>query len=226
MIELRDVNKEFINHKMKIIALNNINCSFDGGKFYAIMGSSGSGKSTLLNMIGLLDKPTSGNIIINNINIRNYNEKDVNMLRMKKIGFVFQDCFLSENLNVYENVILPLLINNDINMKEKHERVLQLLKMLNLNNRIEHYPKELSGGECQRVSIARALVNNPDIIIADEPTGNLDKLNEENIFNFLKQLARIGKCVIVVSHSELIKKYADKVLYMNNGKLRGDNYKN
>lgn len=224
MIELNCIFKEFIKEKNKIIALNNINFKFDYGKFYSIMGYSGSGKSTMLNIIGLLDKPSSGIIYINNKNIDNMNENQKQKLRLQEIGYIFQECYLSENLNVYENIMLPLLINKEISKESKNKIVDDLLKMIHLQNRANHYPRELSGGERQRVAIARALVNNPSIVIADEPTGNLDEKNEKLIFNLFKKLSLIGKCVIVVSHSEKIKKYSDEILYMDNGILRGENH--
>lgn len=222
MIELNSISKKFLKSKKEIIALNNINVKFEFGKFYAIMGNSGSGKSTLLNIVGLLDKPTSGILYINDTDTSMFNEKQNNMIRLNEIGYVFQECYLCENLNVFENIMLPLMINKKLSEKEKIKIVNDLLSLINLHNRINHFPKELSGGEKQRVAIARSLVNNPRIILADEPTGNLDKKNEEMIFNLFKKLANIGKCVIVVSHSEFIKKYADKILYLDNGIIRGD----
>lgn len=227
MIELNCICKEFMKRKIKIIALNNINIKFHYGKFYSIMGYSGSGKSTMLNIIGILDRPTSGILYINDKDISKLSEKEKQKLRLKEIGYIFQECYLSENLNVYENIMLPLLLNKKISKESKKEMVNDLLKMIRLQDRANHFPRELSGGEKQRVAIARALVNNPRIIIADEPTGNLDDENEKIIFNIFKKLSLAGKCVIVVSHSEKIKEYSDKILYMNNGTLRGekDGYK-
>lgn len=222
MIKLRNISKKFVKSKKEIVALNSVNVKFELGKFYAIMGASGSGKSTLLNIVGLLDKPTSGILYINDANISTFNEKQNNMVRLKEIGYVFQECYLSDNLNVYENIMIPLMVNNHLSSKEKKQIVNDLLKMINLHDRANHFPKELSGGERQRVAVARSLVNNPKIILADEPTGNLDKKNEEIIFNLLKKLTSIGKCVVVVSHSESVKIYADKIFYMNNGILRGE----
>lgn len=222
MIELENITKKVIKSKDELVILNNINVKFKQGNFYAIMGYSGSGKSTLLNIIGLLDNPTSGIIFLNGIDPLNLTEKEVNTIRLKEIGYVFQECYLSENLNVYENIMMPLLINKSLSVQEKKEVVNELLKMINLQDRANHFPKELSGGERQRIAIARALVNNPRIIIADEPTGNLDRENEQIIFNLLKNLSNIGKCIIVVSHSEKIKEYADEILYMDCGVLKGE----
>lgn len=218
-IELKNISKIFNKKGENIIALNKFNKTFKPGKFYAIMGSSGSGKSTLLNIIGLLDKPTSGLLYIDEISTLKLNESEKNDIRFKKIGYVFQDFFLSDNLNVYENIMLPLLINKSLNKQEKNKIVCELIKMVGLQNRKNHFTKELSGGERQRVSIARSLVNNPSIILADEPTGNLDLQNEKIIFTLLKKLSNLGKCVIIVSHSSEIVKYADEIIYIKKGCL-------
>ena len=178
MIKLENITKMYKKNKKNIIALNNININFESGKFYAIMGNSGSGKSTLLNIIGLLDYPSSGILRINNLNIKHLSQSKLDELRSMEIGYVFQECFLSENLTVFENIMLPLLINNNISQRKKILIVNELLLMIKLNERKDHFPKELSGGERQRVALARALVNNPTIILADEPTGNLDRKNE------------------------------------------------
>lgn len=222
MVELININKSFVKSKEKISVLKNININFNCGNFYAIMGKSGSGKSTLLNIIGLLDNPTSGILLFNNKNIKSLSHNKLNELRLKEIGYVFQECFLSENLNVYENIMLPLIINKNISRTEKETIVNDLLKMIKLSNRKKHYPNELSGGERQRVALARALVNNPKIILADEPTGNLDKENEKIIFNIFKKLSMCGKCVIVVSHSDSIQCYADKIIFLNEGFMKGE----
>ena len=217
MIKLENITKMYKKNKKNIIALNNININFESGKFYAIMGNSGSGKSTLLNIIGLLDYPSSGILRINNLNIKHLSQSKLDELRWMEIGYVFQECFLSENLTVFENIMLPLLINNNISQRKKILIVNELLLMIKLNERKDHFPKELSGGERQRVALARALVNNPTIILADEPTGNLDRKNEIIIFNILKKLTLYGKCVIVVSHSELIKDYANEIIILKDG---------
>lgn len=222
MVELINIKKSFVKSKEKISVLKNININFDCGNFYAIMGKSGSGKSTLLNIIGLLDNPTSGKLLFNNSDISHLSQSKLNELRLKEIGYVFQECFLSENLTVYENIMLPLIINKNITRLEKEQIVNDLLKMIKLTNRKKHYPNELSGGERQRVALARALVNNPKIILADEPTGNLDKENEKIIFSIFKRLSMCGKCVIVVSHSESIQNYANEIIFLNNGIMKGE----
>jgi len=219
VIELRNVTK---NHKTKnkqIEVLKDVNVRFDAGKFYALMGHSGSGKTTVTNVIGMLDTPTSGVVLINNLDTSKVNKNEEADFRRDYIGFIFQDFYLDEHLKAYENVMLPMLINNNIKKSERYNKALELLALVDLNDRIEHYPHELSGGEQQRVAIARALANNPKIIIADEPTGNLDEENEELIFKILKQLSNDGKCIIVVSHSNEVLRYADVVYKLQNGIL-------
>lgn len=218
-LEIINLTKIYEMKNEKIIAVDNANYKFESGRLYAIMGHSGSGKSTLLNILGTLDKQTSGEYYIDGTNTGTLNEIELNHLRMKGIGFIFQNYLLDPNLKSYENVMLPMYINNEIKKENRKEFACKLLEYVNLNNRINHYPNELSGGEQQRVAIARALANNPKVIIADEPTGNLDEENEEIIFKILKKLAESGRCVIIVSHNDNILKYADNVLYMKNGKL-------
>lgn len=219
LIRLEKAEKTYHKSNREIKALNDVNIDFSSGKFYAIMGHSGSGKTTLIQVLGLLDNLTSGKYYINGKDVENLTEKEKASLRMKKIGFVFQSFHLSPNLKAYENVILPMIINKDILPKNRYQEAINILEKLNLTNRINHFPKELSGGEQQRVAIARALANNPDIILADEPTGNLDEKNEDNIFKLLKKISQSGKCVIVVSHNKEITKYADVIYTMKNGKI-------
>ena len=218
-MKLENVVKLYKTNHNEVKALDNINYDFETGKLYAVMGHSGSGKSTLINILGLIEPLTSGTYYINNKNIIDLTDIEASELRMKNIGFIYQDFYLDEYLNALENVMLPMLINNEMNYKEKLTRANQLLDNLGLEERKIHFPKELSGGEKQRVAIARALANNPGIILADEPTGNLDEENEIKIFTELKKLSSLGKCVIVVTHTNLIKKYADEVLNISKGKL-------
>ena len=218
-LEIKNLYKVYQTKTEKIIAVDNATYKFESGCFYAIMGHSGSGKSTLLNILGTLDKQTSGEYLINGENISNYDDVVLSAIRMRGIGFIFQNYSLDPNLKSFENVMLPMYINNAIKKENRKTRAIKLLEYVNMGDRINHYPKELSGGEQQRVAIARALANDPKVIIADEPTGNLDEKNEEIIFSILKKLSQMDKCVIVVSHNENILKYADKVLYMKNGKL-------
>lgn len=216
-ITIRNFSKTYIKSNQKIIALNKINYEFIKGKFYVIMGKSGSGKSTLLNSIAGLIEGDSGIILYDNQNLTNTAK-----LRNENIGLVYQNFFLNENMTAIENVMLPTFLNKSLDKTKRHKKAESILKELDLSNRLNHYPKELSGGEQQRVAVARALINNPDFILADEPTGNLDEKNEELIFKILKKLANLGKGIIVVSHNKAIKKYADTILILKDGDLHED----
>lgn len=212
-------------YKMKgknINALDNASIKIDikHGSFNVIMGHSGSGKSTIIQILGLLDTLDNGKYLLNGNDVNNLSEDQKAQLRMNKIGFIFQSFYLNPNLRAYENVILPMMINKKIPKSEYEKRALDLLSKFNLLDRANHFPNELSGGEQQRVAIARALANDPDVILADEPTGNLDVENEREVFEFLKSLSKSGKCIIVVSHNTEIKKYADNVYVMENGKVK------
>ncbi len=218
-MNIENVCKVYKTKNDEVKALDNVSYEFKPRKLYAIMGHSGSGKSTLISILGLIENYTSGKITINNEDISKLKDNDLSDLRMKYIGFVFQDFYLDEHLKAYENVMLPMLINKNIKKSERKEKAIKLLTELGLSERINHYPKEMSGGEQQRVAIARSLANDPEIILADEPTGNLDETNEKLVFETLKDLAKNGKCVIVVTHSEEIKNYADEVLKINKGVL-------
>lgn len=223
LIKLENISKEYKTNTKVIKVLNDVNAKFYSGKFYAIMGHSGSGKSTLVNILALIDNFDSGAYYLYNLNIKDFNDKKLSNLRMNNIGFIFQEINLIPTLKAYENVMVPMLINKKIKPNERKELALKLLKEVGLEDKIDHFPKELSGGEQQRVAIARALANDPNIIIADEPTGNLDEKTESEIFELLKKLSVKGRCIIMVSHSEYVKKYADEVLKIENGKLVGVN---
>ncbi len=218
-IILKNGVKEFSLKDEKIIALNDVSVEFKTGKLYVIMGHSGSGKSTLIQILGLLDDLSSGNLYFNGQDVSNISEDEKADIRKKEIGFVFQSFYLNPKLTAIENVMLPMYINKEIERNNRRRRALKLLTNFGLENRVNHYPKELSGGEQQRIAIARALANDPSFILADEPTGNLDVENEKIVYETLRNLADSGKSVIVVSHNENIKDYADKILYMNLGKL-------
>lgn len=218
-ISIENLQKSYSTEKKKVEVLKKVNLDFENKKFYAIMGHSGSGKSTLINILGLIDNFDSGKYILFGKDITTMSDKELSKIRMKNIGFIFQEFYLNNTLKAWENVVVPMLINDEISKKERKERACKLLKMVGLEDRMEHYPKELSGGEQQRVAIARALANNPKMILADEPTGNLDEEHEEQIFNILKEISKSGKCVIVVTHSNDVKKYADIIYKISNGKV-------
>ena len=219
-IKIENGYKEYIKYKERIEILEDINVSFETNKIYMIVGESGAGKTTLLNIIGTLDSLTKGNLYIDGKDVTKLNENEKAKLRMEKIGFVFQDFYLNKYMTVEENIMEPLFINEKYNKRTRKQRTDQLIEIVNLTDRKKHFPRELSGGEQQRVAIARALANEPDIILADEPTGNLDKSNEIKIFEILKSLRDNGKCVIVVTHSDRVKKYADIILKLEEGKLK------
>jgi len=224
VIELKGLIKNYDTLNEKLEVLKGIDYTFCKGKLYAIKGHSGSGKSTLIRILGLMDNPTDGEYYIYNKKTNNLSDEESSYYRLKHIGFVFQDYNLNAYLKAYENVMIPMIINKDILKSDRESLADKLLKEVGLLDRREHFPGSLSGGEQQRVAIARALANNPSIIIADEPTGNLDKKNEKVIFELLKKLANEGKCVIVVSHSDEIKEYADVNLLLEEGVLKEDSY--
>ena len=226
MVKIRVENawKEYKKKSEIVQALKNVNVEFEAGKIYAIIGRSGSGKSTLLYNIGLMDTLTKGSIYFNEKNVSQLNDKEKSRLRMKEIGFIFQGFNLNKNLKVNENILLPMFINEKYTKEKREKKVRALLEMLDIGDKANRFPRELSGGEEQRVAIARALANEPEVILADEPTGNLDEENEKIIFEILKKLSLGGKCVIVVSHNPEIKEYADKIFEMNNGELSKNLY--
>ena len=218
-MRLEHVYKNYNLGKKEIAVLKDINVEFKTNTFYAIMGRSGSGKTTLVNILGLLDNVTNGKYFLNDKDVTNVNSELKSKIISENIGFVFQSFYLNNNLSALENVMLPLYINKNVKKSERKELAKSMLTKFNLGNRINHKPKELSGGEQQRVAIARALINNPKIIIADEPTGNLDSQSEKEVFDILKQISKENKIVIVVSHNPIVKEYADCILEMEDGEL-------
>lgn len=221
-IVINNLTKNYKKNNKEIKVLKKINKKFLYGKFYLVVGHSGSGKSTLLRILGLIDNPTEGQVFISDKDVNEFSNKELATLRNKEIGFIFQEFLLDKYLTAKENISIPMLINKTdfIDKKSINNRCNDLLKEIGLSDRGKHFPKELSGGEQQRVSIARALANDPQIILADEPTGNLDKENEEYIFNKLKEMSREGKCIIMVSHSKDAKKYADEIIELKEGVLK------
>ena len=198
----------------KTMILEDFSYTFESGKFYAIMGRSGAGKSTLLNIIGTIDSATDGEVLVMGKNVTGLKEKEKAELRMKNIGFVFQGFYLNPYLNGEENVIVPMRINREIPSTDRKQIAEKLMADFGVENLKSSLPSPMSGGEQQRVCIARALANNPDIILADEPTGNLDEENEKIVFSYLKKLAEQGHTVIAVSHNEAVKDYADEIVEM------------
>lgn len=214
-VSLRNVSKNYKQSKV----LCDINLDLEDSKIYVIMGKSGEGKSTLLNIIGLLDNISSGELYINGSLVKNLNDDQKANLRMSTLGFVFQSFYLNPKLKAFENVMVPMYINKSYKNINLKERALKLLKILDLEKKYNHFPKELSGGEQQRVSIARAISNDAQIILADEPTGNLDSENEKIVLDYFRHLADSGKTIVIVTHNESVLKYADKVYYLKNSLL-------
>ncbi|MHA1832789.1 MAG: ABC transporter ATP-binding protein [Candidatus Baldrarchaeia archaeon] len=222
VVETVDLCKVYRMGLTEIHALKNVNLKVYRREMVAIVGPSGSGKTTLLNLIGTLDKPTSGKIYIDGEDITTKSEKELTLLRRRKIGFVFQFYNLIPVLTAYENVELPLLISG-VPKKEREKRVRRLLEMVGLEDRMNHRPDELSGGEQQRVAIARALVNNPSIILADEPTGDLDTETGLMVVQLMRKLAKEENLtVIMVTHDPQISEIADRIIYLRDGKIIGE----
>ncbi len=219
IIELQDVARYYGMERSIVKALDCINISIEKGSFIAIMGPSGSGKSTSMNLTGSLDLPTKGKIYLEKENIANLEESELAQMRGKKIGFIFQQFNLIPNLTAKENVVLPMLFQN-IDKEYREERAENLLKTTGLGERINFYPKQLSGGEQQRVAIARALANNPEIILADEPTGNLDTKTGDNVMEFLTSINKKGRTIIIITHDQdLARKYAKVIYSLRDGKV-------
>ena len=218
MIRSEHLNKVYRMGKIEVPALRDVSLEIEEGEFLAIVGSSGSGKSTLLNMLGCLDKPTSGAVFIDGVNTASLSENALAEIRREKIGFIFQQFNLIHSLNALENVSLPLFFAG-VNSDERLKRAAELLIKVGLEKRMHHKPSELSGGQQQRVAIARALSNNPEIIIGDEPTGNVDSETGDAIMGILEGLNREGRTVIVVTHDTEIAAHAPRVKRMKDGRL-------
>lgn len=202
IIKLQNINKIYRTDEIETVALENVNLEVEKGEFLSIMGPSGCGKSTLLNIIGLLDTPTDGTVSINDIDTSKLSDKQLAQFRNKILGFVFQSFHLINSLNVLDNVMLPLLYR-PMSDKERKEAAKLMLERVGLSHRAYHYPAQLSGGQCQRVAIARAIVGNPEIILADEPTGNLDSKMGSEIMELLHELnIKDGRTIVMVTHNE------------------------
>lgn len=221
MIKLNDLSRVFHTQNVETRALNNINITVKEGEFVAIMGPSGCGKSTLLSLIGMLDSPSSGDYIFNQQNISNFGERKLAKLRRESIGFVFQSFNLIDDLTVFENVALPLQYLN-VSKKERTTKVEAILKQVGIDHRSDHLPQQLSGGQQQRVAVARALVISPKLILADEPTGNLDSKNGEEVMAMLRELHLNGTTIIMVTHSDTDAKYASRIIQLFDGQIMLD----
>ena len=219
VLKLKNISKEFIEPRRNIVALNKINLELSNGQCIGLLGPSGSGKSTLLQIAGLLDNPTNGEIIINGEKCDTLSQEKKNLIRKKYIGFIYQNFYLLDSFSALENVIIPQLINGS-SYKSAKKRAINLLSSLGLSKRIDNKPRELSGGEKQRVAILRAIANMPKIILADEPTGNLDKKNSENVIKIIKDLVSHYKIsFIIATHNLSIVKKFDKIIKLSEGKL-------
>ncbi len=218
MIKLTNIQRVFRTEDVETTALNNINLTINAGEFVAIMGPSGCGKSTLLSILGMLDSPSAGSFLFNGRDIANHSEKQLAELRKANIGFVFQSFNLIDELTVAQNVELPLQYLN-VGKAERVARVAAILQRVGIDHRADHLPQQLSGGQQQRVAVARALVINPQLILADEPTGNLDSKNGQEVMQMLRDLNRAGTTVIMVTHSEREGAYADRLVRMLDGQI-------
>lgn len=224
IIKVENLTKIYESGEIKYPALQNINLQIHKGSNVAVTGKSGSGKSTLLNMITGIDYPTSGKIIIKNQQINILTEKELTRWRGKNIGIIFQFFLLLPNISILDNILLPMEFVNVIPKKERKERAMHLLEITGIENHAKKFPHELSGGEQQRAAISRALANDPEIIIADEPTGNLDSANSEIIKNIFKKLNRKGKTIITVTHEKVYPGEYDQVVFLSDGKINERDY--
>jgi len=222
MIKTNDLTKIFRTEEVETTALNKVTIDVKDGEYVAVMGPSGCGKSTLLNILGLLDNPSSGSYVFNGTEVANLRERDRTIFRKGNIGFVFQSFNLIDELNVYENVELPLIY---LKMKagERKKRVEDVLERMKIGHRAKHFPQQLSGGQQQRVAIARAVVANPKLILADEPTGNLDSKNGIEVINLLTELNKEGTTIIMVTHSDRDAGYAHRIVNLFDGQVVTEN---
>jgi putative ABC transport system ATP-binding protein len=221
IIQLENIQKSYYLGKNELQVLKGISLDIFKNEYVALMGPSGSGKSTLMNILGCLDSPTKGKYILNGKDVSGMHDDDLAEVRNKEIGFVFQQFNLLARLTAVENVALPLIYSG-INKKERIERAMNVLRKVKLEDRSHHKPNELSGGQCQRVAIARALINNPSIILADEPTGNLDSKTSHEIMDIVGKIHADGNTVIIVTHEEDISLFAHRVIRLKDGSIETD----
>jgi len=218
IIQTSNLTKQYIAGEVETTAVRNINLTIEKGEFAAIMGPSGCGKSTLLNLLGLIDRPTSGSFLFNGLETGSLSEKSMTRIRRGKMGYVFQSYNLVEELNVAENVELPLIFMGT-KRKERRERVAEILQRLKLGHRSLHYPRQLSGGQQQRVAFARAIVNHPLLLLADEPTGNLDSKNGSLLLDLLAEQNQDGTTILMVTHSLKDASYAHRIIRLHDGNI-------
>lgn len=219
IVEVKNLCKEYGSGQSLVKALSDVSFSVERNEFIAIVGTSGSGKSTLLHMLGGLDRPTSGSLLIDGNNILKMNDDEITVFRRQKIGFVFQSFNLIPNMNVYDNIVLPILLDNK---KPDISYIQQIIEKLRLSNKIHSTPNTLSGGQQQRVAIARALVTKPAILLADEPTGNLDSNTSDEVMELLKSTAKeLQQTTLIITHDERIARKADRILHIEDGKIIG-----
>jgi putative ABC transport system ATP-binding protein len=222
MIKIKDLEKIYRTEEVETVALNKLSIEVKEGEFVSIMGPSGCGKSTLLNILGLLDDPDKGSYVFNGVEVADFNERKRADMRKRNIGFVFQSFNLIDELTVYENVELPLIYTG-IKAADRKARVEQVLDKMQIMHRRNHYPQQLSGGQQQRVAVARAVVNNPKLILADEPTGNLDSHNGNEVMQLLTDLNEQGTTIIMVTHSEHDSRYSHRIIRMLDGQTVVEN---
>lgn len=224
MLKTKKLVKIFRSDEIETTALNNVNLEISEGEFVAIMGPSGCGKSTLLNILGLLDSPTSGELFFNNIEVSKHSERQRTKLRKANVGFVFQSFNLIDELSVYENVELPLLYLK-YSQSDRKKKVQEVLEHMQIAHRKKHFPQQLSGGQQQRVAVARAVVTNPKLILADEPTGNLDSVNGEEVMNLLTYLNNQGTTIVMATHSAADAEKAHRIVQLFDGHIVTENIK-
>ena len=221
IIELKDIKKIYKTGSQKLYALNGIDIAIQKGEYVALMGPSGSGKSTLMNCIGCLDTPSEGSYILNNKNVSSLKDNELAEIRNREIGFIFQSFNLLPRMNALDNVALPLIYGG-VGSKERKERAEKALIAVGLEDRMDHKPNELSGGQRQRVAVARALVNEPSLLLADEPTGNLDSKTSIEIMALFEEIHQLGNTIVLVTHEEEIAQHANRIIRLKDGKVEKD----
>ena len=218
MIQINNLSKVFRTEEVETKALNEVSITINQGEFVTIMGASGSGKSTLLNIVGLLDGASSGTYQLLNQEMTSLKEQEKSKVRKQNIGFIFQNFNLIDELSVYDNIELPLIYNN-VSSSERKKKVVAIAERLGISHRLKHYPQQLSGGQQQRVAVARALINDPKIILADEPTGNLDSKNGNDVMELLTDLHAQGSTILMVTHSDYDASFSQRTIFMKDGMI-------